>query len=314
MLLMITRAEVKGLKPGLKSVLWSGAALLLILFLAVPGLNLLSVLLLMVPYVVLFSTLSARSFLLHLVPVWVIAAIVLGPGILIVALFFLIPSVVMGQLYKRKEPASKVLKMTFVAVLALLLLELIVFEYVLDLSVFDQMRTVVRDMVSDLRSNNLLPAVWTDDYTDLMIRMMINSIPVAFMMIAFMYSVITHFIARRILNAKTYGMELPGTPEAREWKLPRSLVVFYLIVYVLDLFVSVESSSFLPIALINLMPLLRLAFAIQAVGFFFFIAHERGWHKVVPVLIAIPVLLFPPLSIIGVLDAAFPIRKSFKKT
>lgn len=300
------------MKPGLKSVLWSIAALLLILSVAVPGLNLLTVLLLMVPYVVLFATLSNRSFLLHLVPVWIIAAVILGPAVLIIGLFFLIPSIYMGHMYRKRLPASTVLKRTMMALLALILIEFLVLQVFMDISIIDEMSSTVRTMFNEFAQEPMLSTVWSDDYTELWIKMMVNSLPMAFIIVAFLYTVITHYISRRILNAS--GMALPGLPQAKDWRLPRVLVMYYLIIYIMALFVSSESTSFISVALMNLLPLLRYAFAVQAVGFFFFIAHERKWNKAVPVLIAIPVLLFPPLSIIGVLDAAFPIRKSFTKS
>ncbi|MFF2483560.1 DUF2232 domain-containing protein [Paenibacillus sp. NPDC058071] len=302
---------MKGLNPGLKSVLWSVAALLLILTLAVPGLNLLTIMVMMVPYVVLYTMLTTRSFLFHLIPVWVIAALLLGPAVLIIALFFLVPAVVMGQLYRKKAPAPSVLKRTFAALLALLLLEMIVFQYALGISMVDELTNTVRTMMSEIQAQNVLPEQWTESHTDALIRTMIHSIPLAFMVISFLFTVVAHYISRRVLRAG--GIDVPAMPEAKDWRLPRGLVMLYLIVYVMALFVSAESNSFFSVAIVNLLPLLRLAFAVQAIGFFFYIAHERRWNKVVPVLIAIPVLLIPPLHLIGVLDAAFPIRKSFKK-
>ncbi|MFX3634996.1 MAG: DUF2232 domain-containing protein [Candidatus Pristimantibacillus sp.] len=299
------------MKPGMKSILWSGVALLLILALAVPGINLLTMMLMMVPYVILYTTLSTRAFFLHLIPVWIIAAVIIGPSALLIAVFFVVPAIVMGRMYRKKLPASIVLVRTIIALLALFLLELLVLELVLGISLLKEMSTTVYAMMENVQQQQLLPETWDKDYTDSVIQMIMNSLPLTLIMVSFLYAVITHYIARRVLNAG--GLELPGAPEAKDWKLPRVLVIYYLIIYVMGLFVSASSHSFFSVAVMNLLPLLQYAFAIQAVGFFFFIAHQRSWNKVVPILIAIPVLLFPPLSLIGVLDAAFPIRKSFKK-
>ncbi|MNL86727.1 hypothetical protein D3C87_2155570 [compost metagenome] len=51
----------------------------------------------------------------------------------------------------------------------------------------------------------------------------------------------------------------------------------------------------------------------QAIGFFFFVADAKKWPKVVPLLLCIPLLLFSPLHIIGLIDAALPLRKYFVK-
>lgn len=300
------------MKTGLKPVLWSFAALLLLLSLVLPLLNMITLLLLMVPYVVLYTTLPPKSFVVHLVPVWVLAYFVGGPATLIIGLFFLIPSVVMGHLYMKQAPASKVIRTVGVVFLAQLMLELLVFEVFLDISLIREMSTMVRDTIDNMQAQGLLTKEWDSGFTDIIIRTMVNSIPVTFIMIAFGYTVISQYLVRRAVRWSG-GPDTPRFARARDWRLPRILVIIYLIAYVIELFSSPSSESFFAVAVMNLVPLLSFVFAFQAVGFFFFLAHQRGWNKAVPVLIAIPVLLFPPLSLIGVLDTVFPIRKSFTK-
>ncbi|WP_236013259.1 MULTISPECIES: DUF2232 domain-containing protein [Paenibacillus] len=296
----------------MKAVLWSGASLLLILSLAVPVFNMLTIMLLMVPYVILYTTLSTRSFLLHLVPVWIIAAVILGPSVLIIALFFLIPAMVMGQMYRKKASAPFILRRTTLTILFCLLAELLIFEGVLKQSFIDQIGEFVRSLVADLDSEHVLPKEWNSDYTESIIKIMIQSIPQAIILISFVYAVITQYFARKALASSIE--DIPTMPKAKDWMLPRIMVFYYLVVYILQMFADSTSSSFYSVALMNVVPLMRYAFTIQAIGFFFYIAHQRRWNKAVPVIIAIPLLIFPPLSLIGVLDAAFPIRKSFSKS
>lgn len=299
------------MKSGLKPLLWSGAAFLLLLLLAVPVLNLPALLLMMVPYVVLYTTLSKGSFLLHLLPVWVIAGVILGPAVLIIGLFFLLPSVVMGHLYRKGATAAKVIRTVTIVILLQLMLELLLLELILDLSLMDAMGDTIRSTFDSMLAQNLLAAGRDSEYTELLIDTVIHMIPLTFIVLSFTYSVLTHYIARRVVIRG--GLDVQAFAKAKDWRLPRILVIYYLIVYVIDLFMKQGDSSFMAVALLNLVPLLGYVFAIQAVGFFFFIAHERKWNKAVPLLIAIPVLLIPPLSLIGVLDTAFPIRKSFTK-
>lgn len=300
------------MRTGLKPVLWSCAALLLLLSLLVPLLNVITMLLLMVPYVVLYTTLSPKAFALHLLPVWVLAFIIGGPATLIIGLFFLIPSIVMGHLYMKQAPASKVVRTVALVFLAQMMLELLIFEVFLDISLIKELSTFVRVSVEDLMAQSYLSTQWDSELTDIVIHTMVNSIPVTFIMISFMITVIGQFLARRAVK-RSGGPDVPRFTRAREWRLPRLLVVLYLIAYVMEMLSSTTNDSFFAVALLNLVPLLSFVFAFQAVGFFFFLAHQRGWNKAVPVLIAIPVLLIPPLSLIGVLDTAFPIRKSFTK-
>lgn len=291
--------------------LWSGAALLMLLMLTAPALNVLALLLMMVPYVVLYSTLTKKAFFLHLLPVWMIAGLVAGPAVLIIGLFFILPSILMGHLYRKRASAAQVLRTVTLTILGQLLLELFLFELIFDLSLMNELASSIRLMLDSMLEQNLLAAGWDDAYTELLIQTVTHMIPLTFIVLSFILTVLTHYIARRVVNGS--GMNVGAFAQAKDWRLPRVLVVYYLIVYVINLFMKRGDDSFLAVALMNLVPLLGYVFAIQAIGFFFFIAHEKKWNKVVPILIAVPVLLIPPLSLIGVLDTAFPIRKSFTK-
>jgi len=303
--------EVNCLKNGLKSVLWSAAALVLLLSISVPLLNALVVSVMMIPTVILYATLPKRLFGLHMLVVFGLAFAVIGPAALIIGLFFLVPSIVMGHMYRKQLPARKVITVTLLVLLALLLLELVVFNALLDISLLDEMSNMIRSMTDNLNEQGLLPAGWSAEATDLFIQTLIHSIPMALITVSFMYAVITHAVVRPVLRAS--GLQVPGLQPAKDWMLPRIFVLYYLIILIMDLSVSDDGSSFLTVALLNLVPLMRLAFSIQAIGFFFFIADQRKWNKAIPILLSVLVVVFPPLSLIGVLDAGFPIRRAFKK-
>lgn len=300
------------MKTGLKPVLWSVVALLLLLSVAVPLINVITIMFLMIPIVVLYASLPKGSFAVHLIVVLGIAFWLLGVPALIVGLFFLIPSIAMGELYRRKARAGSVIRTVSVVILAQLMLLLLLSEVVLDTSLIGELGTLIRTTLADLSEQGLLPKEWDSDMTELMIRMIVNAIPLTFIMISFTYTVVTQYIARRIVNRS--GLDVPAFPKAKDWKLSRTLVVLYLLAYVMEMFISNTSDSFFAVALINLVPLLGYVFSIQTIGFFFFIAHERDWNGAVPILIAIPVLFIPPLGLIGMLDTVFPIRKAFIKS
>lgn len=304
--------EVNGLVFGLKSVFWSVAAFVLLMTMSVPLLNVLTVTLMMVPYVVLYTTLSKKAFVLHLLPVWLAAYLILGLPALIIALFFLIPGIVMGHLYRRRSPVKTVITAVIVTMIGQTLLELLLFNLILNVSLVDELGNMIRTITEQLRAQGMLPVTWSADLTELMVRTTVQSIPQTLLLMGFVYTVITHYLARRALARM--GVSVNGFPPAKDWMLPRILVIYYLIATILELTVSKDSGSFMAVAVLNLVPLLQFAFKIQAIGFFFFLADQRKWPKVVPLLIAVPVLLLPPSSFIGVIDVAFPIRKSFRKT
>lgn len=298
------------MKTGPKPMLWSGAAFIALLLLAVPLLNFPASLLLTVSYVVLFAMLSRGAFILHLLPVWILAAVIAGPSLLIVGLFFLVPSIVMGYLYRKGASAAKVIRTVGLVFLAQLMLELLLFQMIFELSLLKEFADIIRTTFSTMMTPELEAAGWNDEMTEQLIQSIMDVVPIIFILFSFIYAILSHYFARKAVVRS--GVDVAAFPKAKDWRLPRVLVIYYLIAYVAEIFLRGDD-SFLAVAVMNLVPLFSFLFTIQAIGFFFFIAHERGWNKAVPILIAIPVLLIPPLSLIGVLDTAFPIRKSFVK-
>lgn len=299
------------MKAGFKSILWSAAALLLLLSIAVPLLNAVTAFVMMVPIVILYTTLSKRAFMLHMLVVYGIATAVLGPPALIIGLFFLVPSVVMGHLYRKQTSARKVLTATLLTFLAEMLLELVMFDLLFNMSLLSEIKQMVRQMVDNLNAQGLLMNSLSAEFTDSYIQVLIHSIPMAFITVSFLLAVVAHAIARPFL--RSMQLSVPGLQPAKDWMLPRIFVFYYLIALVVDMATPDNGNSFLTVTLLNLVPLMRLAFSIQAIGFFFYIADQRKWNRAVPFLLCALVVIFPPLSLIGVMDAGFPIRKAFKK-
>lgn len=301
------------MNTGKHSLIWSAVLLLLMLSVAVPLLNMVSVLLMMVPYIVLYATRSRRAFSLHVVLVWVIAYLLIGPLALMIGLFFLVPSIIMGHLIAKQTPPGRVLVSGILSLLGIMLLGLLLFNVVYGTSLVDELGNSARDTMNQLMKDGLLPGSWSADLTDDVVRMMTQSIPVALIMVSFVYAVVAQFLSRKALNRA--GLRVPAMPQAHEWKLPRIMVLYYLVSLVLTM-VLPSDDSYLSVALLNLVPLLQTAFTIQTIGFFYYIAHQRGWPKFAPLLIGIVVVLLQPVtpvSLIGVLDTAFPIRKAFEK-
>ncbi|WP_270166994.1 DUF2232 domain-containing protein [Paenibacillus sp. SYP-B4298] len=307
------KQEVNGLNTGVKSVLWSAAAAMLLVLMSVPMMNVLVVAFMTVPFAILYTMLPKGQFLLHAAASIALGYVLAGPAALVFGLFFLVPAVAAGHMYRRQANARTVITVVTIVILGQLLLELLLFSWVMQISLIGELGNIVRLLVSEFSAQNLLPPQWTDETTTSLIRLMTQSIPLVFIVFSFVAAAGGHWMARLLLR-RSYGREVPGLPPAKDWMMPKSLVMYYLVALILQLVATGDHNSYLDVVLLNMVPLLRLVFAIQAIGFFFFLADQKGWHKAVPLLLAVPVILFPPLSLIGVLDVAFPIRKSFKRT
>lgn len=271
---------------------------------------------LMVPVLILYVKLDVKRFALFyglsLVAVYLLTAWI-GPMLLSVSLFFLPPVIVMGNYYKKKAPAKSAVTGGIVTLLAESLLSLLI-GYALGLDPIAKFRTFMLDYINSLPSSLVSMMQLTDK--EQYVNLLIQVIPLDLMLFAYFYAVVNHWTARRILNRMGEG--LTGLKPLREWRLPKTFVWLYLGAFALDLFLPEGDRSLVATLLMNLLPLLMLAFALQALSFLFFIAHERNRTKALPVMAIIVLVLFFPLlivvySLLGVLDATFPLRERFRQ-
>lgn len=307
-----------------QALLWSLILVVLLLLIFTP-LVMVAISLAMIPVVYLFVKLEPKRFVVYyvlsLLVVYALTA-AFGAGILgtvaaIFSLFLLIPSIVMGVMYRKKAAARSVITGGTVAFLAQMLLFLLLLT-LFGIHVTDEMREFVRSSLDTFPAEfqQMLPA----NLIDQVIEMMIQLLPLYLIGLSLYYSVITHWLARKALNRN--GEPIPGMKPAKEWMLPRSFVWYYLIALVLSFIFTEANGSMIAMVLLNVIPLLMFAFAIQAFGFFFFVADARGWAKAVPyVIVVVSIVLMPflpgfmqLLTLLGLFDVAFPIRGRLKKS
>lgn len=297
------------------SVVWSIVYLLLLLSLIYP-LSIVTVFFMILPATILFATLNFRAFVLHVIPVWLIAMIV-HPVNLLLGIYFIIPAIVMGRAYKKKAPALRTLMAGAGTILAEMLLLLLIGTVFLHFDLSGYVHEIVKMTMSPLKDvggNNPLinDMAWTPEDMQKVSDATMQMIPFAMIISSFMMAVITHSLARPIIES--IGFHVPKLKPAREWMLPKSLIWYYLIGVIVEIFAHNSSNSFWTMIAANLVPLLHICFMIQAIGFFYYLGYTRKWHPVVPLLFAIPILLFPPMRIIGILDLAFPLRQFMTKS
>ncbi|WP_282938656.1 DUF2232 domain-containing protein [Paenibacillus sp. RC67] len=300
-------------KGSVRMLGWSVATILLLLSVITP-LSIITFCLLMIPVIVQFVKLDTKRFLLHygvsLAIVYVLTSSVLGgwAGILLVSmsLFFLPPVIQMGNLYKKRAPARSVVTVGTVTLLAELLLSLIV-SYMFGLNLIDKIKQFMQESINTL-PEQLKGMIALDQ--DMLIQLMSQMLPLYMIGMSLVLVVIAHWLSRKLLNRS--GEAIPAFKPMREWMLPRSFVWYYMIALFMEFFVKDTNSIFFTI-LINLLPLLTAAFAIQALAFLFFVAHTNRWNRTLPIAGIVLLLIFWPayfiFSMLGVFDVAFPIRE-----
>lgn len=292
------------------SVAWSFAYLLLLLSLATP-LAVITVFFLMVPVVLLYTTLSTRAFILHVAPVWLVASLIFGPFILLQATFFIIPALVMGYLYKKRGPAFRSVVAgagtILVEFLLLLLITTVVFKFNLASAIEEMLNTAFAPLQNVTDGSIAGGFTWSAEMSRQFSSLTVRMIPFSMIVCSLIIGVVTHAISRPTLASM--GHAIPKMAPIREWRLPRSLIWYYLICLLVQLFGGEAiQDGFMGTILLNLVPMLQFLFMVQTASLFFFAAYHRKWNPVIPVLLVVAMVFFPPLRVAGILDIAFPLR------
>ncbi|MGM1022456.1 MAG: DUF2232 domain-containing protein [Bacillota bacterium] len=303
------------MKFRLATVAWSVIYLLLLLSLLTP-LRIFTVFLLIVPGVVLFSSLPFKGFLIHVIPVLLIIALQ-DVYLLLPAIYFLIPALLMGRVYKKGAPAFQALMTGAGVILAELLVVLLIATYAFGFDLSQYLRdqaAISANLVQQIINNNpMLPGMkWTAEDTQRLGTMMIGKVPYVLILTSFLLAVITHALARPALSS--LDVPVRKMKPAREWRLPRALIWYYLLAIVFEWMAMSSDSSWVQAVSVSMLPLIHACFIIQTIGFIYFWTHSRNMSPVIAVLLSLVVLVFQPLRIIGIIDLAFPLREAITRS
>ena len=297
------------------SIAWSVAYLLLLLSLKSPLLVITSFFILL-PSVVLYTILPFRSFVMHIVPVLAIVGFLAGPSSLILSILFLIPSLIMGRLYKKRASAFRTIITGSIVILVefllLLLFSTMLFDF--DLShVVENMMNMSAAPIEGMSTETLASSLgWSQDMVEQLSALTVRSLPFTLTVCALVTATIAHAIARPTLAS--LGVVVPKLAPLRTWKLPRALVWYYLLALLIGMFRDGNGTSYVDTILLNITPMLGFCFMIQTASFFFFLAHSRKWNPIIPIVLIIVMLFFQPLRILGILDMVFPLRDKISRS
>ncbi|MFF2754503.1 YybS family protein [Psychrobacillus sp. NPDC058041] len=124
---------------------------------------------------------------------------------------------------------------------------------------------------------------------------------------AFIYLVINLALLKRL------KLEVPKFSQFTDFRLPKAVLWYYLIVSIFSLFVSYEVGSFGYLATINALVILRVLLFLQGVSLIHYYFHVLGypkWLAVVVTILAIPLYTFT--IVLGVFDLLFKLRSYLK--
>ena len=112
---------------------------------------------------------------------------------------------------------------------------------------------------------------------------------------------------------KRLNLEVPKFSKFKDFRLPKAVLWYYLIVSIFSLFVSYEFGSFGYLASINALLILRALLFLQGVSLIHYYFHVLGypkWLAVIVTFLAVPLYTFT--IIVGVFDLGFNLRSYLK--
>lgn len=121
------------------------------------------------------------------------------------------------------------------------------------------------------------------------------------------------YLAINLPILKKLGLDVPKFSKFMDFRLPKAVLWYYLIVSIFTIFISYEVGTFGYLVFVNAALILRVLLFLQGVSLIHFYCNVQGYPKWATVLItflAIP--LFSFTIIVGVLDLGFNVRNYLK--
>ncbi|MFD2672187.1 DUF2232 domain-containing protein [Marinicrinis sediminis] len=284
--------------------IWSVAFAIFVFMLLTP-LATVSAVFMMVPILVIGMLVPPRKAFMILGLITATASVVFGFGVLLIVLLFGIPALAILFQYRKKSDARAAISSGIIAMVGMLLL--------LYVSVSAAGINLTVETTALLEQNwAQLPGVVQEELPlNEMAQRVVDLIPYGIIVFSFFFVSVSHTIARRILSRQ--DIHVAKLPPIEQWRLPRSLVWLYVLVIIASIMISPESDGWMQMVVWNGLPLLMTAFAVQAISFLVFVGRNKRWGKVLPIFAVLLFFVLPQVvSLIGIFDIAFPIRKRFK--
>jgi uncharacterized protein YybS (DUF2232 family) len=259
-----------------------------------------------------FAVLYVVTLMLSFVAAFALGGFSTGLGVVLISLFFLIPTILMGTMYRRENTALSVLTSGSLAMLGQLLV-LVIILFLAGINAAGQLKKTLTESMQMM--SQMMTVSMPEKTIEATITYAMQMVPLYFILFSVFYVAVTHGIARRILRRA--GHHAHGLPPIQAWRLPKSLIWYYLIALVASFFLMQDTESTIAVILMNLIPLLMVIFAVQALSFLAFVADLKRWGKgakaAMFIALVILYLALPPvpqlLALLGVFDTAMPIRE-----
>ena len=292
------------------------ALMLFTLYVPIVGVVLLFVLPL--PFIIFTIRHDAASAIMLLIAGSILSVLFGSVSNIFLALMSGLSGLTMGVFYKRKQTMAVLIGgslaytasfvVAYVGIILFLQIDIIKDFIHLSKESFEQSRSVI---------SSLSPNVNLEQQFEQLERgldLLHTITPTLFVLSGIIFAVLTHLVAVPIL--KRLKIEVSQSKPFREWRLPQSLIWYYLIVSVL-IMINSDTEGFYFMAIMNLYFILQFFVLIQGYSFIYFYSYMKGLSKALPIIIVIASFLIPIflylVRILGIIDLSFPLREKIAK-
>lgn len=291
--------------------IYSIILILLILSLYTP-LSIITLFLLAVPLILLYVRTDFQWFMALIAIQFIFFIVIQSNTIILIIFLFLLPvSIMMGIQFKQKKTTQSIIA-SGTGTLIMEILITLMFLYVLELKPISNMKDFLTE---NLRiATPSIEGYLTTEQQEQLIAYMINLVPTYIIIFSLLYVIISYLISKRVLNK--IGESTPKLTNWENLKLPKVYVAVYFLGLILSQLLPMQEKGTIQLVIHNLLPLLSLIFIFQATLLIILYSKMKKWNKAVPILLIL-LIIVPAFNImytiIGILDTMTSIREKLKE-
>ncbi|WP_144513446.1 YybS family protein [Bacillus sp. FJAT-22090] len=262
-----------------------------------------------------YSAKFERKHALLVTLIAVILAVLIGGIVGLVFGLFLAPlGFVIGNSIRTSQSKFYILMASSIYLLIISTILYITFILVLNINIltqlFEFLEIFYKEVGKIMDLAGQLPANYDEKTSEilLMFKMVVPFVYIALVFIhAFIYVTLSLFLLKKL------KLDVPKFSKFMDFRLPKAVLWYYLIVSICTLFGSFEIGTFGYLLFVNAALILRVLLFLQGISLIHYYFYVQGWPKwsaVLATVLAIPLYTFT--IILGVLDLGFNLRAFLK--
>lgn len=292
---------------------------LLLITLYVPIVSIILQYFLVIPFLLYSAKYPIKNSLLFLLATVLVSFIIGSFGGIAFAIIFGTLGLMMGYGIRKKYSKEIIYVSSSFVFLASIIVLFIVSASFFELNFITELGAILRESVDQsLNTFTALgqsPPAIVEEQLDKMIEMIGLMTPFLFTAFAFITVIIIILITFPII--KRLGIDVPKFKPFRLLQFPKSILWYYLLILITTLFIKTEQGSYLNMVLLNGDLILQILLVLQGLAVIFYYAHYKKWNIAIPI-VAVVLTVFIPLflpfvSLLGIIDIGFDLRRRLKQ-